>query len=141
MALSAKLFLGNNQMGTYSHTYDVVECTYHFYRHHNRRFPDTKAKLDRAEITVIAPGKEDTNLYEWYIEQIVNSGKIVFDLTAISEHTPQPTKVLTFENATCFSIAEHYDIGKQRRRQLRLEIMAEEIVVENVTFKQYIGSL
>lgn len=139
MALSAKLYFGNNQIGAYSQQYDVVECNYHFHRHHNCRFPDTKAKLDKAEITVIAPGKEDLNLYEWYIEQSILSGKIVFDLSDSSGASEQTQKALTFENATCFSISECYNIDTQKRRQLRLGIMAEEIVVENVQFNQFTG--
>ncbi len=135
MALSAKLQFGNNQIGLYSKTYDVVECKCHFNRHHNFNRPDANAVCDRMELTVVAPGREDLNLYEWYIDQTSQSGKITFDLVTASGNGSQATKVIKFEDATCFSIAENYDIGKHCRRQLILEIIAEKISVENVEFE------
>ena len=134
MALSANLKFGNNQIGLYSRTYDVVECKCHFNRHHNFNLPDANAICDKIELTVVAPGKEDLNLYEWYIDQTSQSGKITFDLTTTSKNGSQATKEIYFEDALCFSIAENYDIGKQRRRYLTLEIIASEITAENVDF-------
>lgn len=134
MALSASLHFGNNQIGLYSKTYDVVECKCHFNRHHNFYRPDTNARCDKVELTVVAPGKEDLNLYEWYIDQSSQSGKITFDLSTVSDNGMQATKEMYFEDAVCFSIAESYDIGKQQRRLLKLEIIADQIKVENVQF-------
>ena len=134
MSLSARLHFGNNQIGLYSKTYAVVECKCHFNRHHNFYHPDTNAKCDKVELTVVAPGKEDLNLYEWYIDQSSQSGKITFNLSTVSDNNAHPTKELLFEDAVCFSIAESYDIGKQRRRLLKLEIIADQIMVENVQF-------
>ena len=134
MALSANLKFGNNQIGLYSRTYDVVECKCHFNRHHNFNLPDANAVCDKLELTVVAPGKEDLNLYEWYTDQTRQSGKLTFDLTTTSKNGSQGTKVITFEDALCFSIAENYDIDKQRRRHLTLEIIAAKITVENVEF-------
>lgn len=86
------------------------------------------------ELTVVAPGKEDLNLYEWYIDQTSQSGKITFDLTTASTNGSQTTKEIKFEDALCFSIAENYDIGIQRRRLLTLEVIADQIMVEDVKF-------
>ncbi len=127
--------IGNNQIGLYSRTYDVVECKCHFNRHHNFNLPDANAVCDKMELTVVAPGKEDLNLYEWYIDQTSLSGKLTFDLTTASKNGSQATKEITFEDATCFSIAENYDIGKKRRRHLILEIIAAKITAENVEFE------
>ena len=138
MALSANLKFGNNQIGLYSRTYDVVECKCHFNRHHNFNLPDANAVCDKMELTVVAPGKEDLNLYEWYIDGTKQSGILTFDLTSTSKNGSQATKVIWFEDATCFSIAENYDIGKQHRRQLTLEIVAAKITVENVDFEHRI---
>jgi hypothetical protein len=43
--------------------------------------------------------------------------------------------VLEFEDALCFSLAEHYDIGDSRRRMLRLGIMADRFSIDNVMFQ------
>ena len=111
-----------------------MECKCHFNRHHNFNLPDANAICDKIELTVVAPGKEDLNLYEWYIDQTSQSGKITFDLTTTSKNSSQATKEIYFEDALCFSIAENYDIGKQRRRYLTLEIIASKITAENVDF-------
>lgn len=134
MALSASLQFGNNQISLYSKTYDVVECKCHFKRHHNFYLPDANAICDKMELTVVAPGKEDLNLYEWYIDQTSQSGKLTFDLTVASNNGAQVTKEITFEDALCFSIAENYDINKQHRRLLTLEVIADQITVEDVKF-------
>ncbi len=125
---------GNNQISLYSKTYDVVECKCHFKRHHNFYLPDANAICDKMELTVVAPGKEDLNLYEWYIDQTSQSGKLTFDLTVASNNGAQVTKEITFEDALCFSIAENYDINKQHRRLLTLEVIADQITVEDVKF-------
>lgn len=134
MALSATLHFGNNQLGLYSKTYAVVDCKYRFNRHHNYYRPDSDARCDKVVLTVVAPGKDDLNLYEWYIDQSNMSGKISFDLSPLADNHVQASKELFFEDAVCFSIAETYDIGKQHRRQLTLEIVADHIEVENVMF-------
>lgn len=137
MALSATLHFGNNQVGLYSRSYAVVECKYRFNRHHNFYHPDTDARCDKVTLTLIAPGKDDLNLYEWYIDQSCQSGKISFDLTTATGESASVTKELFFEDAVCFSIAETYDIDIQRRRLLTLEIVADHIEVENVAFKSH----
>ncbi len=136
MALSANLKFGDNQIGLYSRTYDVVECKCHFNRHHNFNLPDANAVCDKIELTVVAPGKEDLNLYEWYIDQTCQSGKLTFDLTTTSKNGSQATKEIMFEDATCFSIAENYDIDQKCRRHLTLEIIASKITAENVEFER-----
>ncbi len=134
MALSANLQFGNNQIGRYSKAYEVVECKCHFKRHHNFYLPDANAICDKITLTIVAPGKEDLNLYEWYIDKSIQSGKLTFNLTTVANNGEQSTKEIIFEDAECFSIAENYDIGAQRRRLLTLEIIAEQITVENVKF-------
>lgn len=136
MALSANLLIGNNQIGLYTKTYAVVDCKCHFNRHHNFYHPDTDARSDKVTLTVVAPGKDDLNLYEWYIDQSCQSGKISFDLSTALDNRGYSTKEIFFEDAVCFSIAESYDIHSQRRRLLTLEIVADHIEVENVIFRR-----
>lgn len=136
MPLSATLHFGNNQIGLYAKTYAVVDCKYRFMRHHNFYHPDTDARCDKVTLTVVAPGRDDLNLYEWYIDQSSQSGKITFDLTPTTNDSAAATKEMFFEDAVCFSIAESYDIGTRNRRLLTLEIIADQITVENVPFNQ-----
>lgn len=66
MSLTAQLKFGDNLSGTYTKEYNVTDCKYSVMRHHNCYFPDSDAWCGNVEVTVIAPGKEDLELFEWY---------------------------------------------------------------------------
>lgn len=134
MSLSAHLQFGDNQIGIYTHDYLVVDCRFHFTRHHNYYLPDSDARCNKVEVTVVAPGKEDLNLYEWYIDQTTLCGRILFDLSNQSADGFETYKELSFEDALCFSLSEDYHIDKDRRRLLRLEFMADRMVIDNILF-------
>lgn len=134
MSLSASLQFGDNQVGLYTREYLVTECRCHFLRHYNYYLPDTDARCEKVEITVVAPGKEDLNLYEWYIDQTALSGRIVFDLSSQSADGGNHYKELRFEDAQCFVLSEDYHIDKARRRLLKMEFTAARIVIDNVLF-------
>ena len=85
------------------------------------------------ELVVVAPGKEDLNLYEWYINNDTLSGRVVIDLQTMSE-PDSVMKLLEFEDAHCYSIQEEYQIDTQRRRCLRLSFVAERITVNEIEF-------
>ncbi|MDO4757460.1 MAG: type VI secretion system tube protein TssD [Parabacteroides sp.] len=136
MSLFATLEIGDNHVGIYNKQYQVVHCQYKFARGYNYRKPDTVTRNKSIEITVVAPGKEDLSLYDWYISKSVLSGRIVFDMSGQLHSDGQP-KILQFENAHCFSLSESYHIDKPRRRIIRLEITAEESIVDSVPFTNY----
>ena len=69
MALIARLQFGDNRANLYSKEYLVMDCHLHFTRHHNHFRPDTDARCEKVEVVVVAPGREDLNLYEWYIDK------------------------------------------------------------------------
>lgn len=134
MALMARLQFGDNMVGLYSKEYLVMDCHLHFSRHHNHFRPDTDARCEKVELVVVAPGKEDLNLYEWYIQNDTMSGRIVFDLQNLT-HENTNEKVILFEDAYCYAIEEEYHIDVQKRRCLRLSLVAENLTINDTAFK------
>jgi hypothetical protein len=132
MALMARLQFGDNSAGLYSKEYLVMDCHLHFSRHHNHFRPDTDARCEKVEVVVVAPGREDLNLYEWYINNGTMNGRIVFDLQSLTSGSVE--KIIRFEEAYCYSLEEEYHIDAQKRRCLRLSLVAEELVINDTTF-------
>lgn len=135
MALNARLQFGDNETLRYTTEYLVTDLHCHFTRHHNQFIPDTDARCERVEITVVAPGKQDLTLYEWYISQSAMNGRVIVDLiNPVSGDNITP-KVLMFEDAYCLSIAENYHVDTHARRSLKLSFIADKIVVSDIQFK------
>lgn len=137
MALSAKLYFGNNQIGAYSQQYDVVECKYRFNRQYNYYHPSSDAQCDNIKLTIVAPNMADLNLYEWYINQSILSGKITFELMPDATIELAQSKEIVFEDAACYSIEEDYHIDRNQQRLLTLEISAKEVVINKIKFERY----
>ena len=110
MSLSARLYIGDNSSSNYTKEYLVTRCEVKVARHHNA--PDSAPRCDEVILSVVAPTKDDLDLFEWYIDQTTLSGKIVVDLTNQSARYDVTERTFKFEDAKCFSIAEHYDIGE-----------------------------
>ena len=136
MSLSATLQIGDNNIGVYDRQYKVVRCQYNFSRGYNFRMPDTTSRNKSISITIVAPGKEDLSLYDWYINRTVLNGRILFDLSGQAMFDENP-KMLTFEGASCFSLSESYHIDQENRRLIHIEITTEETTVDNIRFKNY----
>lgn len=134
MALLTVLQFGDNTIGRYSKEYLVVRCRSSFSRSYNYQRPEGKPRLERVELTIVAPGKEDLSLYDWYINQGSQDGRIVFNLSPTTAQDVGLQKVLLFENAQCFSFSEDYEIDTQYRRMLTLAFEAEKITVDDVEF-------
>ena len=79
MSLSARLYIGDNSPSNYTKEYLVTRCEVKVARHHNA--PDSAPRCDEVILSVVAPTKDDLDLFEWYIDQTTLSGKIVVDLT------------------------------------------------------------
>lgn len=134
MALLAKLQFGDNAFRRYSHEYLVTDFKCHVTRRHNQARPDGNPKCDWLELTVVAPGRDDLILFEWFVDQSSISGRILIELsTSAQSQSPQWKEVL-FENGVCYSFSEEYHIDQNRRRSLRLMIAVEEITVDAVRF-------
>ena len=133
MSLSAILKLGDNTTKQYDKTYNVVSCQYKCSCGYNYRLPDTDVKNNSIEITLVSPGKEDLSLYDWYIKRMLLSGCLEFVFPAHRE----VIKTVTFENASCFSISESYDINGKSLRLIKLEIVTEKTIKDGVEFQNY----
>ena len=135
MALLAALEFGDTNIGRYSKSYLVSDCRFVFKRPFNSYRPEGIARCERLELDVIAPGKNDLNLFDWYDKQGVQSGRIVISLAAEAKLDEKDAQVILFENAKCFSLSESYDINSSRRRNLKLALEAETITVDNIIFQ------
>lgn len=135
MSLFANLYLGDNASGTYTNTYRVVQCEVKVSRHHNSYTPDDNPRCDQLILSVIAPGKNDLMLFEWYIDQTSLSGKVVVDLTNQSAKYDITTRTFKFEDAKCFSMDETYDISDTNRHQLKLGIMVKKLEIDETEFQ------
>jgi len=136
MPLSAAIQFGDNNVKRYSRQYLITDCRLHFTRHYNHLNPDAAPLCERLEVTVVAPGKEDLNLHEWYIDRSTLSGRIVFDINSPLTTALDQQREVYFENAQCFALAEDYQIGDNRRRLLRLSFGAEEVSIGTSSFRQ-----
>ncbi len=134
MALIAVLEFGDNNIKRYSKQYLVADCNLVCERSYNEFRPDSLARCEKVDVCVVAPGKDDLNLFEWYSSQGEQSGRIVISLSTTGRQDTIDEQVIYFEDAKCFSLSEYYDIESSKRRVLKLSIMAEVIKVDDVEF-------
>ena len=136
MAFAAFLEFGDNTIKRYSKQYLVSDSRLLFARSFNSFSPEEAARCERVEVTVIAPGKDDLGLMEWFSSQSVQSGRIVFCLTNEATINDDDAQILYFEDAKCFSLSEFYDINVSRRRLLKLALSAESLEIDGVTLNR-----
>ena len=82
MALLAQLQFGDNAVHLYTKTYNIVDCRCHFCRTYNHSRPESDARCERIELTVVAPAMTDPLLYEWYINQGEQNCRLAFFFSA-----------------------------------------------------------
>jgi hypothetical protein len=87
-----------------------------------------------VEVDVVAPGKEDLELFEWFASQGVRDGRILISLTNEGKVADGDAQLLYFNDAKCFTLSEYYDIDASKRRVLKLGITASEITIDDVIF-------
>ena len=134
MALFAQLQFGDNVVHRYTKAYNVVDCRCHFCRTYNHSRPETDARCERIELTVVAPDMTDPQLYEWYINQGEENCRVVFFFSATGNNGMAMKREMLLENAVCFGIEEDYSIDLHSSRLLKLQIMAEEVATDETTF-------
>ena len=135
MALTAVLEFGDNSIKRYSKQYLVADCRMVFNRPYNAFSPQGIARCERIELSLVAPGKEDLGLFEWYTNQSLHDGRLIITMSGGMQETPD-TQTLYFENARCFSLSERYDINTSHRRVVILAIGAEKLEIDEVTFER-----
>jgi len=134
MALIAVLEFGDNNIKRYSKQYLVADCRFVFDRPYNAFRPGQNAQCNRIEVDVVAPGKEDLELFEWFASQGVRDGRILISLANEGQKLDSDEQTLYFNDAKCFTLAEFYDIDVAKRRILRLGITASELTIDDVIF-------
>ena len=133
MALVAVLEFGDNRIKRYSKKYLVADCRFVVDRSYDGFAPDRPTRCERIELNVVAPGKDDLYLVEWFSDQSNRDGRIVIDLSSASANSSD-TQEVCFESAVCFALSEIYDINSSRRRLFKLSIMAENVSIDDVDF-------
>lgn len=134
MALLASLQFGDNDNKRYSKEYLVSDVRCHIQRQHNRFYADSNAKCERLEVTVVAPGKDDLTLIDWYVSQSLMTGRVVIAMSNEVKLDVSDSKEILFEDATCFEMKEQYDIAGGRR-MMTLSMAARAITIDNVEFQ------
>ena len=112
----------------------MSDCRFVFDRPYNEFRPEGAARCERLEVVVIAPGKSDLSLFEWFYSQGVQNGRIVISLAVEKKFDENDTQTIYFEDAKCFSLSEIYDIDSSRRRLLKIAIGAEKMTIDDTTF-------
>jgi hypothetical protein len=134
MALTAVLEFGDNDIRRYSKQFMVADCRFVFDRSYNDFCPEGDTRCDRMELFVVAPGKEDLTLFEWFADQSVLDGRVTISLGATSDNSLDSQEIV-FEEAVCFALSEMYDINSSMRRLLKLSILANKICIDDVCFE------
>ena len=134
MALTAVLEFGDNNIRRYSKQFMVADCRFVFDRSYNDFCPEGDTRCDRMELFVVAPGKEDLTLFEWFANQSVLDGRVVISLGAANDSSLDSQEIV-FEEAVCFALSEMYDIESSMRRLLKLSILANKICIDDVCFE------
>lgn len=80
MALIAALEFGDNNVQRYTKQYLLADCRFVFDRPYNSFSPERPARCERLELVVIAPGKSDLNLFQWFSNQETRDGRIAISL-------------------------------------------------------------
>lgn len=135
MAYSAILKLGNDQ-GTNSQEYIVADCHCHFSREYNHLIPDSDARCERIDLTVIAPNKEQLGLYDWFVNASTLNGSIIFE-TVSAKDLYTPKKNITFEGAYCCALSEKYKNDGSEARMLSISIVADKITISGIDFDNF----
>ena len=133
MALTAVLEFGDNSIERYSKRYLVSDRRLLFARPYTGFSPKGAARCERVEVTVIAPGRDDLGLIDWFSTQGVQNGRLVISLANEGKADDADAQILYFEEAKCFSLSEYYDISVNRRRLLKLAISAETMEIDGVS--------
>lgn len=136
MSLIKKLQIGDNHAGRYTKEYLLTDFKTRTHRMHDEFRPGADKYCDCMEATVIAPGREDMLMYEWFINRSTLSGRLLIQLPPKPNQNEPDCQEIFFEEAQCFSFEEEYHINHNQRRMLRLQFVAEEVIINGITFKR-----
>ena len=135
MAFFATLKFGNNDSGRYNREYPVLSARSRFLRNSEGLRPDSSFRCENVTITLVVPQRTDIELYDWFVSGSSLSGCIEMDESSSTEDSHK--RVIKFENAQCFGLREEYDSRNEKRQLLTIDIVAEQIVADNVEFHRF----
>jgi hypothetical protein len=75
-------------------------------------------------------------MYEWFINRSTLSGLLLIQLPPKSNQSVSDEQEIFFEEAQCFSFEEEYHANRNQRRVLRLQFVAEKVIINDITFKR-----
>ena len=100
----------------------------HVMRPHGKYHPDGPARCERLEITIVAPGLQDLQFMDWYVNRTSKSGHVVINMP--TEALDGSTQMeIVFKNAVCFRLEEEFDLPTTGVRLLTLSFEAEEMKI------------
>ena len=135
MNILAHLQFGDNRSAHYHQEYLVVGCRTHLMRRYGTYRPESAPGFDSLEVTLIAPGKEDLSLYEWYFNNTMRNGRLCFDLLDVrTQGDDEVQRVYAFEGAQCYALSERDDLHNRSQRLLTLKLTAKLFTVDQVAF-------
>lgn len=133
MAFSAVLEIGDNDTKRYNKQYLLTDFRLVFSRAYNI-VPEGATSCERLELTMVSTDKSDLFLFEWFLRSNAITGRIIISLTGDVNDSTSENQEIYFEDATCFSLTENYDIDSSRRRSLKLALVSDKISIEDLTF-------
>lgn len=136
MSLIKKMQIGDNHAGRYTKEYLLTDFKTRTHRLHDEFRPGAEKYCDYMETTVIAPGRDDMQMYEWFINKSTLSGRLLIQLPPKPNQNEPDCQEIFFEEAQCFSFEEEYHINKNQRRMLRLQFVAEQVIINGITFNR-----
>lgn len=137
MNIITHIQFGDNKSALYNKEYLVAGCMTHLSRAHSNFVPETIPSCQSMEVTVVAPGRDDLGLYEWYLTNDYRSGRVIFDIVDInSKDDGAIQREILFDDAQCYAIKECYDIEKDQRRLLTLYLSIQKCNIEDNEFLQ-----
>ena len=116
--------------------YKVADFHLHMSRSYNQFNPESAPSCERIEMTVVAPSTDDYTIYEWYNNDSLLSGKLMYELPVSLNHTYSEIRTIEFRDARCFAFSECYDIDNTCRRLLTIRIVPEKVQMEGVNFNK-----
>lgn len=135
MAFFATLKFGNNDSDRYNREYPVMSVRSRFLRDSDGLRPDSSFRCEKVTITLVVPQRTDVELYDWFVSGSSLSGCIEMEETSASSDSHK--RALTFENAQCFGLREEYDSRSAQRLLLTIDMVAEQIVADDVEFRRF----
>ncbi len=135
MSLLKKLQIGNNEIGKYTKEYLLMDYKCHTCRHCNELRPDADKFCERIDMTIVAPGREDVHLYQWFISQASETGRILIELPPNAQKDAEKKEVV-FDNAIIYSLEEEFHFNTDKVRKLKISMIAEKVTISGVTFNR-----